>query len=119
MVVLAAVGRYPTTVACVECWRTMEKFFMYIHARHLRHHPRPRLPPTTPILGSASSSVTAWRERRRSCVCEAEEGERYFGDVENETSANGFQLYCFTINGVWAAREEDEILPMPSNLTDF
>nr|GMC92248.1 protein SIEVE ELEMENT OCCLUSION B-like [Ipomoea batatas]GMD08027.1 protein SIEVE ELEMENT OCCLUSION B-like [Ipomoea batatas]GME01552.1 protein SIEVE ELEMENT OCCLUSION B-like [Ipomoea batatas]GME18157.1 protein SIEVE ELEMENT OCCLUSION B-like [Ipomoea batatas] len=67
MVVLAAVGRYPKTVACVECWRTMEKFFMYIHARHLRHHPRPRLPPTTPILGSASSSVTGEEKSSRRC----------------------------------------------------
>ncbi|XP_019176668.1 PREDICTED: protein SIEVE ELEMENT OCCLUSION B-like [Ipomoea nil] len=29
MVVPAAVGHYPETVACVECGRTMEKFFMY------------------------------------------------------------------------------------------
>ncbi|XP_019176667.1 PREDICTED: protein SIEVE ELEMENT OCCLUSION B-like [Ipomoea nil] len=29
MVVPAAVGHYPETVACVECGRSMEKFFMY------------------------------------------------------------------------------------------
>nr|GMD76464.1 uncharacterized protein LOC109192287 [Ipomoea batatas] len=92
MVVPVAVGCYPETVACVECWQTMEKFFMYIHAQHLRHHPRPRLPPTAPILGSASSSVTGEEKSQSSLL-------RYSRSCSN-SRANGCQLYCFSMRGL-------------------
>nr|GMD06181.1 protein SIEVE ELEMENT OCCLUSION B-like [Ipomoea batatas] len=92
MVMPAAVGRYPKTVACVECWRTMEKFFMYMHARHLRHHPRSRLPPTTPILGSASSSVTDEEKSQSSLLC--------YSRSCSSSRANGSHLYYFSMRGL-------------------